>query len=325
MEFRKFDSIDQYRNVIKQVHSTAKWNNTPLPTVKFTGTVKLHGTSAAIAYSPATDEYQYQSRERALSLTSDNAGFCAWGMQEKVKSVIRNIAEQYGTQDSIYVYGEWAGGNIQKGVGINGLPKRMYIFKIVSDGVVQDLSKLQLNKDFDEIYSILQFKTWEIEIDFNKPEQFQNQLVEWTIEVENECPVAKYFGLENGTGEGCVWANHDYSLTMKTKGEKHTNSKVKVLKDIAPIDIQKMEDLRDFVDSVCTDNRMDQGITKLKEAGLDVFDNKNLSAFIKWVVGDILKEEGETLIENQIDAKKMSGSVAAKCRNYYFSLLQEAA
>lgn len=322
MDFKKFNSIDQFRNLIKTVRDTAKYFSTPLPVIKFTGTTKVHGTNACIAYNPVTDAFLYQSRENPLSLTKDNAGFCMWGNQDHVKDAIKDFANQCGTKESIYVYGEWAGGNIQKHVGVTGLGKKFLVFKVVSDEVVQKLSCITF-PELEDIHSILKFKTWEIEIDFSKPEVYQNQLVEWTLEVENECPVAKYFGVNNGVGEGIVYSNEDYTLTMKVKGEKHSSSKVNAQKAIAAVDVEKMASMRDFVDYACSDNRMAQGVGKLKEAGLDVSDNKNIGTFIKWVVNDIIKEEADTLIENQIDVKKIGGFIAEKCRTYYFAILPE--
>ena len=43
IKFRAFPSIGQYANIVKQVRDSAKWNNVPVPTLTFTGSVKLHG------------------------------------------------------------------------------------------------------------------------------------------------------------------------------------------------------------------------------------------------------------------------------------------
>ena len=61
--FKRFPSIEQFRSVVKQVKDTSSYvgqdgegkpifdYTRPLPTITFTGTVKLHGTNAAIGYS----------------------------------------------------------------------------------------------------------------------------------------------------------------------------------------------------------------------------------------------------------------------------------
>jgi hypothetical protein len=45
-----------------------------LPTLKFTGTVKLHGTNAAIVYQQNVGHW-YQSRNRVITSINDNFGF----------------------------------------------------------------------------------------------------------------------------------------------------------------------------------------------------------------------------------------------------------
>src|SRR5690349_16795997 len=82
---KKFPSIEQFRNVVRQVRThhdyqgadaegNAIYNHTsPYPTITFEGTVKLHGTNAAIV--KYKDRTEYQSRERVLDLQHDNQGF----------------------------------------------------------------------------------------------------------------------------------------------------------------------------------------------------------------------------------------------------------
>jgi hypothetical protein len=322
LEFIKYSSIEQFRSAIKCVRDYSKHHELPLPTLKFNGTVKLHGTNACVVYDVDTDSFAYQSRERMLSLTQDNAGFMLWASQEVIKNVFRQLVDNsLHAQKSVYFYGEWAGGNIQKGVGISGLDKKFYIFRIVVDGKAIDMSKFFMdNESFDfPIYSVYDFPTFEIEIDFNNPEQYQNQLVEWTINVENECPVAKHFGIDNGTGEGIVWENLDTGVMFKTKGEKHSVSKVKTLKEIAPVDIAKMESMKEFIDTTVTVNRLNQGLDKLVELGLDADDSKNIGAYIKWVAGDVFKEENDTIIENQFSTKQLGNHIANVARNYFIN------
>ena len=74
----KFGSIGQFRDVIKSVNDHCKKFGKEKPTLKFVGTVKIHGTSAAVNVD-RNDNIVFQSRERELSIESDNAGFCMWG------------------------------------------------------------------------------------------------------------------------------------------------------------------------------------------------------------------------------------------------------
>jgi hypothetical protein len=77
-QFRKFPSIGQYSNLVKNVRSWAKYNECPMPVLRFKGTTKLHGTNAAVGYNPTTKELWAQSRERVITYEDDNAGFAAF-------------------------------------------------------------------------------------------------------------------------------------------------------------------------------------------------------------------------------------------------------
>lgn len=319
-EFKKFSSIEQFKNTIKSVRDYCKHNNKPLSKLKFRGTVKLHGTNAGIGYNIRSDTFLYQSRERVISIQSDNAGFSLWGSSKQLifSSLFREIAENHDAKNTIRVFGEWCGGNIQKSVALNQLPKMFVIFSIEVDDVEIDIKNFQtsIEENNNGIYSIYDFPNWEIEIDFADPQATQNQLLDITIAVENECPVGKQLGV-SGVGEGIVWHNFDTGLKFKVKGEKHSISKVKTLKQLAPIEVQKIESTHEFIDTVVTENRLNQGLDKLQELGLDSTDFKNIGAFIKWVANDVFKEESDTIVENQFDSKVIGGLIAQKTRTFY--------
>ena len=222
----KFPSVDQFRSVIRHVKTNAQYagkdddgnaiydNSRPLPTLKFRGTVKLHGTNAGIVYDVVTDSISYQSRERELSLTSDNAGFMCYMMQHE--EIIRDVVHQatreifVPTQSiaKVAIFGEWCGGNIQKGVALNGLTKMFVVFavKVV---FADETSRWLPVGEFDihypqyHVYNINTFPTYEIDIDFNFPEIAQNKMIEITDSIEKECPVGKHFF--NSMNGATVW------------------------------------------------------------------------------------------------------------------------
>ena len=82
---RTFPEIKQFRDVVAIIKSRAAFTGLdaagkptydetrPLPTLHYTGTVKLHGTNCAIVFENGT--VVFQSRERELSLEEDNYGF----------------------------------------------------------------------------------------------------------------------------------------------------------------------------------------------------------------------------------------------------------
>lgn len=322
MEFKKFSSIEQFRNTIKSVSDYCKHKNKPLSKLSFRGTVKLHGTNAGIGYNIQSDTFLYQSRERLLSLQSDNAGFALWSSSKQsiFSSLFREIAENRDAKNTIRVFGEWCGENIQKNVALNQLPKMFVIFSIEVDDVEIDIKNFQTSivENHNGIYSIYDFPNWEIEVDFANPQAVQNQLVDITIGVENECPVGKQLGVI-GIGEGVVYHNFETGLKFKVKGEKHSVSKVKTLRELAPLEVQKIESTHEFIDNVVTENRLNQGLDKLRELGHDSTDFKNIGSFIKWVANDVFKEEFDTIVENQFDSKAIGGAIAQKARTFYMN------
>lgn len=340
----KFPSIEQYRNVIRSVQQFAQfvgldgeglpiYNKTAsLPTLKFIGTVKLHGTNAGIIKNVATDELSFQSRERELTLTDDNAGFAS-AMHLKateLNQLIAALLDQVDHKpDHVAVFGEWCGGSIQKGVALSNLAKMFVVFKIKflyadeSENVWLDLKHI---KEFSSpacgIYNIFMFPSFEIDIDFEHPEEAQNKMIEITNQVEIECPVGKYFDV-SGVGEGVVWSPADTNFSsskfwFKVKGEKHSSSKVKTL---AAIDIESVRAINDFVELSVTDMRLEQGLNNLVNEQQKLFDMTSMGDFIRWVFNDVVKEEHDTLVGNGFDPKKLGGPIANKARKWYINKL----
>ena len=318
---KKYNSIEQFRNVIREVKSRYDYKGkdeqgNPIyrhtdnyPILKFTGTVKIHGTNAGIVkYSDG--KLEFQSRERVLSIDEDNANF----MSEMSKIDLSFLFNDIEFSDYCAVYGEWCGGNIQKGVAINGLPKMFVIFGIKADDKWVKVP-INLHDNANNIYNILQFTTFDIEIDFNNPELVQNKIIEMTIGVEEYCPVGRSFGKE-GIGEGIVFtADIDQDLKFKSKGEKHSVTKVKKLN---PVDTEVMNSINEFVDSTVTENRLKQGVTFFEENNIEV-DSKNTGQFLSWVVRDVLKEENDTIVNNNLDEKKVKDAIVTKSRMWFLN------
>lgn len=346
----KFPSIEQFRNVVRNVQNrvrydgkdeegNAKFTNRPLPTLKFRGTVKLHGTNASIVRQFNTEGepvYTFQSRERVLSLVSDNAGFMLHmsAQTDVLDRLFEQIVERAGIgkfKEPVVIYGEWAGGNIQKGVALNGLPKFFSIFG-VRVGTDVDTRWYDVEQfadiEFPEaaIYNNLRFGKWEMDINFERPEESQNALSELTIKVEDACPAGKHFG-QDGVGEGIVWTCvtpgwEASEFWMKVKGEKHSASKVKTL---AKVDTEAIRAVNDFVDGVVTENRLVQGAQYVVRELGKPFDMTSMGDFIRWVYGDVIKEETDTIVANQLDPKKLGGPISNKARVWFTAKFNEGA
>jgi hypothetical protein len=328
MKHIPYPSIEQFRNAIHKVTTKTRQtgvdvNGDPvfdhvklLPVLTYEGTVKLHGTNAAIGNDRDAVDLWFQSRENIITLEKDNAGFVRSFENKNVLGWIHTVVP---TAKQVVVFGEWCGGNIQPNVGIAKLSKRFVVFGVLADGVWQGKEVVSRVKSEDiGIYNIYDYDCESIIIDFNRPEIAQNKLSELTIKVEESCPVAKAMGVA-GIGEGIVWKCitegwESPDFYFKVKGEKHSASKVKTL---AAVDVELVASQREFTEKTVTENRCRQGIDKLREAGKKL-DRTSVGDFIKWVVADIEKEESDTAMASGLDIKKANGELTKAARTWFF-------
>lgn len=332
-----YPSIDQLRQVVSSVnrHATfcgldingdAIYNpNAKKPSILFTGTVKLHGTNGSVMYNNV-DGFWVQSRERIITIQDDNAGcafFCE-GKKDIFVAMIQDIATKNNidlNQQTIGIFFEWAGSGIQKGVAINNIEKSVFIFgiKICQPGVENFVSYWLDCQNYrsieNRIYNIYDYKTYQVEIDFNMPQLSQNTIVDMTMEVEKECPVGKAFGY-SGVGEGIVFSGlyDGKRYTFKSKGKQHSVSHVKT---IAAIDTEKLNNIVEFVNYAVTENRFDQAIEKIY-GSKDKIDITKLGEFLKWFISDIMKEETDVLLANNIEPKEVGKYISSKAREMFF-------
>lgn len=333
-----FPEIQQYRNVVRTIsdrnryvgkdeNGNAVYDITrPLPTLTFTGTVKLHGTNSGVTMTRNGLMYP-QSRENVISLENDNAGFASFVDTKKdVFETIFNIFD-FSDFDYLTIFGEWCGNGIQKGVAICGLPKMFVVFDIKGsyddeqkDSYyfdVDDINKISSHDDF--IYNIYEFQTYTIDIDFSRYESVQNKLLELTKNVGDECPVGKALG-SIGIGEGIVWSyrNSDgQKFRFKVKDERHAGkSKIKILK---PVDDEKLAKIYDIAEKVTPVWRLSQMIEKSCDVmNGGYIDRSKLGVFIKMVIDDIVKEDMDILEENEITVKDISKVVSEISKKYFF-------
>jgi hypothetical protein len=314
-EFVKFPSIEQYKNVVSDIYHYYKYQVNP--TIKFIGSVKLHGTNSAVGLSG--DQLWVQSRNKIITPTFDNCGFatCVYEKEETYILILEQIRStiNYKSEKTV-IFGEWCGGNIQKGMAINGLEKMFVIFAVCVDEMWLNHDQF---KDFHDnknnIYNINQFQKWEINIDFEKPQLSTNMLTELTKQVEKCCPVGKYFG-KDGVGEGIVWTafHNDQRLTFKVKGAQHSVTKVKT---VCPVNIEKVNSISEFVDYAATNNRFKQGIYEIFECYNEVPTIKKIGELIRWIIGDIEKEEKMTLEKSDLVMKDVASKICDKVRKQF--------
>lgn len=333
----KYTSTGQFRNVCQnmvhhfqstmvEIDGVEQWivdRNKPLPTEKFVGTVKIHGTNGSMIQF-ADQKIYCQSKSRILDITHDNSGFYERMSHVDKESLFEEFKELYrakfGKEPAypIIIAGEWAGSNIQKGVAVSEVEKFFSIFGFrVGVDIHAEWINAEVFPDFhrneNRIYNICQFGLHEVVVDFSNPKAATPAIEKLVLEIEEECPVGKFFGVE-GIGEGLVWkpAKAEFASNsgywFKTKGQKHSVSKVKKLVAISP---EKLNSINEFVEYAATTNRFDQGID---ETGLDM---KLVGKFIGWVNGDIWKEEADVLAENNLTMKDVGRDLSNKARKYY--------
>lgn len=317
MKFKKFPSIEQFRNTVKAVRKYMIHKDLEEYAVEFIGNVKLHGTNAAIVLDDG--QLFYQSRSRIIDINSDNAGF-AW-FCESNKDHLHSWMKKYSPGNSFVMFGEWVGKGIQKGVGISEIEKSFFPFAFKVDGrwveAEQFIDAIEELRDI-RVFSHLVQNMASIVIPFHNPESVIADLESVTQRVEKECPVAKDFGI-SGIGEGVVWIPADVNLLQwtdlwfKVKGDKHSNSKTTTG---AKVKVAVVENLKEILDNVVTANRLEQGLQVLKESGKEI-DVKYTGEYIRWVIGDIMREEREFFLANNAKPEAVNSHIANRAREFF--------
>lgn len=335
----KYPKTEQFRNVVSAINRMYNYvgqdeNNEPIydaslpkPVLKFKGTVKLHGTNAGISYNSTSGMYT-QSRNNTFDLIENSDSHMGFTFFVRKNEAIFNrffedIFESNNISPDEYtatIYGEWAGGSIQKGVAISEIDKSFFIFGVkISKPGDEDFNSYWVNYNYEcpeeRIYDIDTFGTYEVEVDFAMPELAQNIFSDITIEVERECPVALSFG-HSGIGEGVVWSTFYKGTThrFKVKGDKHSVSKVKKL---ASVNVEKLNSIQDFIEYAVTDQRFEQAVGEVF-GSYEEMDVKKMGDIIRWMVKDITEEELDTLLENDLTPKDVNKYISSKTREMFF-------
>lgn len=340
-----FPKIEQFRNVVSSVlrqahfvglddHGDAIYDPTKVkPTLTFKGSVKLHGTNAGVSYNDNLGLWA-QSRRGAFKLSQHDShfGFTKFvdDRKEIFEGFINEIAQRNNVDTSKFyltIFGEWVGKGIQKKVAISELEKSLFIFGVKLSNpndpdfksVWLDHSGLRSNEN--RIYNILDFETFEIDIDFNSPGDVQERLTEITQKIEDECPVAKFFG-HSGVGEGVVWTGYFNGIrhSFKIKGDEHAVSK-NTSKTLAPVDVEKLATIEEFVNYSLTRNRFEQGLQEVFSDPSE-YTVKRTGEILKWIVNDIFSEEMDVLEENGLTTKEVSKSISKRARDMFFNEIE---
>lgn len=305
----------------------------------------VHNTNAAVCVSP-TAKFWVQSRENIITPEKDNAGFALFAhfneevFQDLASDAVALFSNDFTADRDFVIFGEWAGGSIQKGIALNQLRRMFVIFGMAfvdAEGQKTYLTREEVEKvtkgivtkpsaEIDgsrPIYCIYDFPTWKFTINFNEPHHAQNELNAVMTEVENECPVGKAFGV-SGVGEGivvrCVTSGwEDSGYWCKVKGEAHSKSKVKTL---ATVDVERINDINELAEQVAYNGRLEQmaqTVFDLLNGG--EYEMEKMGDFIKALCRDIIKEEIDIIAESGFTMKELSPYISKIARNYVMSKL----
>lgn len=317
----RFTSINAFKNVISTVRHHCHKYSKPLPTMTFTGQVKLHGTNAGVVRTSSGKRFA-QSRDSILSIGKDNAGFAYFC--ESHAEAIDALFTGFPTDQNVTIFGEWCGGSIQPRVSLTQVTKHFVIFSIKVGESYVDVPA-DLHDNVNGIYNIKQIPSYEITIDFLNPGPASDYLTDVTMAIEEECPWVKLmFGL-SGIGEGAVWhvkgkpeESHHW---FKTKGLKHKNAGDKSKTARIKISDEKIDSLNTLAEELLPLWRLEQGVTYLREAGIPLI-AQSTGSYLQWIARDILKEEASMILASGFEWKQINSSVMRISRNYYLTELE---
>ena len=125
----KYPKIPKYSSLVTTLNRYYRLENKPLPTLKATGTVKLHGTNASILLD-GEENLKVFSRNHQISVDNDNAGFAKFVQdnEPELREELLDLRAFYGDEEgNIRVYGEFVGPGIQRGVAISEIENKSFV------------------------------------------------------------------------------------------------------------------------------------------------------------------------------------------------------
>jgi len=334
--FIDYGKIGQFRNVKKFI----KYDK-----YIATGTEKIHGTNAAVCYSEQ-GRFWIQSRNNIITIEKDNAQCATIAYQNKDcwMKIIKSLVLEYDINlknKIISVFFEWCGGNIQKNSCVSGLEKMAIIFKhfkvsplnVEIDNNGNELGCIWIETKIGEkwvdniesrIYNICNFPSVQVDIDFSNPNNALNEISKLVSDVESNSGVSKFFN-KNNIGEGWVWTFVDKYGDLKrfkTKGDKHSKSKVKKLE---PVDMKTEQVKIDFANYSTPSWRLEQAWQTVFgiENSIMEPDIKGLGTFLRAVMADVYKEETDILDKMGLTKKQVNPFIAKISRNWFIKELHK--
>lgn len=151
----------------------------------------------------------------------------------------------------------------------------------------------------------------------------KDEMNDMTLEVENECPFGKSFGI-SGIGEGIVWKidgelGGNARYWIKTKGPKHQGTHTEGLK-ITGLSDNVVRRAVQFADAAVKEERLKQAWEFLVEMGIE----RNKAAtprFVGWLSKDVEVEEKNEILALGIDVVALRKAIGLLGKAWYFQKL----
>lgn len=343
-KFKAFKKIPQFKDAIKSLKLKTQFvgldedgqpiydKDAPLPKLKFIGTTKLHGSNSGVRLN-SDGSITPQKRSSDLGGNSGHFGFVEHvkAYEDFYKEQLSNVAKEVGSE-SVIVFGEWCGSGVQKKVAISELTKRFVAFEVWDATNEKYLDSKEALKNFRDhsknIFNIWDYKIFEIEVDVKNPQLAVDQINKLVDEVEQICPVAKDMLLKEKPGryedrgeflgEGIVFRSEDNEIWFKSKGERHSKGGGGKKASVDPI---KAKTVKEFVEKVVSEDRLDQCWNEIKSNVVEV-EKKHLGLLMKWIFNDIMEEEGDALVFNNLTKKDVSGAIANEVRPWFIKKIE---
>lgn len=287
-----WNSIELLHNVVRTLNFLNERDGDPLPSIRYRGKVKLHGTNCAVQVTP--EGVFAQSRTQMLVDGEDYKGFARW---------VESHRDYFASLAPCAVFGEWCGPGVEKGMAISQVKEKQFVvFAVVVDGAVlyepEDINGVLHGTHvwIPKTLHVLPWLPFTLTLDYGDEgsmERVSGIINRVVREIEQEDPWVKAtFGI-SGIGEGVVFYPVDESATadperlamlmFKAKGDKHRTAGQKpaqVKPDVA-------SGVPEFVALVVTDARLEQGVSEACGGELDM---RHTGAFLRWVMADVEKE-----------------------------------
>ena len=289
---------------------------------------KIHGTNFCVAYNDKAGIWT-QSRTRILSPLQDNAG-CANAVVKNRSNWLELLSMLISDNNintsthSVYLYGEWAGGNVQGKSALTGLDKHWVLFQyfaiapIGSDDILMWLPTKGIDNKEANILNITNYATESIKVDLNNINKTSEYLESLIPIYEAESPLGKAFGKVN-VGEGVVGSVYDEQkkslIQFKVKGTEHTKSNKMPRSPAKALNDTELKHIAETAYKVCPEWRLEQMYKEIVPVG--TLDMRGLGKYLKAVSQDILKEEEDTLLVAELTMRDIGKYTNEIAREYY--------